>query len=164
MGNQGEHIFNKALWHYPSAKSCLSNIILISLVKYQSEVRDHLKWGWEACWVVFFLVFLIKKLWNQFSRIDKHVFPFKINTNIFHGSGQDILHFQCKIKIGSSFLLHIEITCKRISITAKLGEGIICCTQVLIVHYSPNHFVCVLGRGTHSWFCFLYKIVKHLNI
>lgn len=92
----------------------------------------------------------MKKLWNQSSRIDKHVFPFKINTNIFHGSGQDILHFQCKIKIGSSFLLHIEITCKRISITAKLGEGIICCTQVLIVHYSPNHFVCVLGRGTHS--------------
>lgn len=54
---------------------------------------------------------------------------------------------KCKIKIGSSFLLHIEITCKRMSITAKLGEGIICCTQVLIVHYSPKHIVCVLGGG-----------------
>lgn len=115
-------------------------------MKYQSEVRDHLKWGWEACWG-FLGVFLIKKLWNQSSRIDKHVFPFKINTNIFHGSGQDILHFQCKIKIGSSFLLNIEITCKRMSIAAKLGEGIICCTQVLIVHYSPKHIMCVLGRG-----------------
>lgn len=62
-------------------------------MKYQSEVRDHLKWGWEACWG-FLGVFLIKKLWNQSSRIDKHVFPFKINMNIFHGSGQDILHFQ----------------------------------------------------------------------
>lgn len=70
---------------------------------------------------------------------------------------------KCKIKIGSSFLLHIEITCKRMSIAAKLGEGV-CCTQVLIVHYSPKHIVCVLGGGTHSWFCFLYKIVKHLNI
>lgn len=54
---------------------------------------------------------------------------------------------KCKIKIGSSFLQNIEITFKRMSIAAKLGEGIICCTQVLIVHYSPNHIVCVLGRG-----------------
>lgn len=70
---------------------------------------------------------------------------------------------KCKIKIGSSFLLNIEITCKRMSIAAKLGDGIICCTQILIVHYSPKHIMCVLGGGPTPDSDFLYKIVKHLQ-